>query len=186
MEKIFLSLLICFFGFINSCGLNTEKTSSNQSYDDIKIWKGGDIDSLYEGTATFEKFPPSFYKKLEERNLDIFSIIPQGNIILDNCENDYNEEELQECIEDDYTYLNTSTSTGVITAYYSTLYKVVHGFNKSINFEPHKTNHELVRDYLTENYSREEMLGWGCCKNFYNVLLENLDLWSFIAQMESD
>lgn len=174
MKRLLLLLFIPIFSF-------------SQTFSDIKIYKGDGV---------YEKFPASLFQELEERNLDIFRIIPVDNIIIDTCEYKYNEVKLQECIEDwDSMTKVERFRLGVVLAYWNNLYVKKStismgaafmdfgGLMKKLKDEPHKSNIELLENYLTENYTYEEMVGWTCCKNFYNVLLENLDLWSFIEQL---
>tara|TARA_X000000368_G_C22900328_1_gene653809 strand:- start:160 stop:750 length:591 start_codon:yes stop_codon:yes gene_type:complete len=194
MKRLLLLLFIPIFSF-------------SQTYDDIKVYKGGDyyIEGEYPKLeeSSFEKIPSSLYKEIEKRNLDIYQIIPEEKIITDSYNYYYTKEEFKECMEKDDFFGNSdnfialSGSVEIQTPYFANMYPLVKGFVSSARGfvmydvwrkerfkEPHPSNLKLLENYLKENFSYEQMLGWHCSnKKWYNILLENLDLWSFIDQL---
>ena len=167
--------------------------SFSQTYDDIKIWKGGE----FSDEATFKKFPSSLYQEIEERNLDIYSIIPDDNIIIDTCdfmrEGGYGDE-LQEDIDED-DFFDEIGGSLELREYLTYLYRKGKGFGlssknpgldnnsewlKKIFAEPHNaeglnenviSNIILLEEHIKENFSYGQILSWfWYCKEFYNVL----------------
>ena len=187
-KKLLLISLSLFF-FLNN--------SFSQGYDDIRIWKGGEAQIASE----YVMFPYSLYQEIEKRNLDIYSIIPSDNDIVDVCdfmrEAGYGDE-LQENIDED-SFFEEIGGPIELEIYLTYLYRKGKGFgvsSKNPGWESYDEWNEvrfdekvisdiiLLEEYVKENFSYGQILSWfWYCKEFYNVLIENLDLWLFIDQL---
>lgn len=122
----------------------------------------------------------SFFKELSKRKLDIKTITPADGILQIKPRWEEIGQNKYTCISEEwYSEEELLFHWGV--AYFTG--KGILALGNS-NIEPHKTNYELTKQYLKNNFSNDELLEWYCeARTFHSVLINNLDLWSFIDQL---
>ena len=129
------------------------------------------------------ELPKSFFKELSERNLDIKTITPADGILHIEPQWSYIGQDKYACISEEWY------SEEELLAHWGVVYftgKGILALPMYVNSEPHKTNHELTKQYLKNNFSNDELLEWYCeARTFHSVLINNLDLWSYIDQLEN-
>ena len=128
------------------------------------------------------ELPKSFFKELSERNLDIKTITPWDGILQIEPQWSYIGQDKYACISEEWY------SEEELLAHWGVVYFTGKGILAlgNSNIEPHKTNYELTKQYLKNNFSNDELLEWYCeARTFHSVLINNLDLWSYIDQLEN-